>query len=523
MTQEHAAQGVVLPEGHTGSSLFHAVLADATAAFPIVFAGARFPGDAKTFKAHYGSALARFEAARVASEQRVEIARFIVRRTQEALLFRNAQGAVPLREQLSTRAPAVNLSRMRLGGSPGLDLTLPFEGKIVRGRELLGVFNQLLEQGHMTQAAHAALSAMVDRFTQAGGTLDLRGQRFVLLGAGAELAPARMLLRAGASVLWVDLADPARALAGEDELSGVLVRSPEARNLLEQPREIAAAIEQFAAEGPVHVGMFAYAGGASQEWRLGAAMHAITASLDPALVRSVALLVSPTTPSVLTADTLRAAELRLERAPKLQRSLAALGVLSRPGHHQAFPEGPCVALATVALQGLSYQAAQYISKIAAAETYAIYGTRFHDDGERPVAVSANVAGITRTRSLSHPLFEAAFAGAHHFGVRIFEAATTRALSGLLMLHDLLEPSANAELVPPARAAALHTRQVHGGIYGLPYVLEGVIRSAAVLGLSRHPTLLWQRPRRAELLPLTLPAEEPMPTVRSAQEAPISLQ
>jgi hypothetical protein len=368
----------------------------------------------------------------------------------------------------------------------------------------------------MTHAAHAALTSMIARITEAGGKLDLRGQRFVLLGAGAELAPTRMLLRAGASVLWVDLADPARALAGEEGLSGTLYRSPQASNLLEQPREVASAIEQFAAEGPVHIGMFAYAGGASQEWRLAAAMNAITASLDPALVRSVALLVSPTTPSVLTPETLASAEARLASAPRLQRTLAALGVLQRPGSYAH--EGQHVALATVALQGLSYQAAQYISKIAAAESYAVFGTRLHDDIERPVAVSANVAGITRTRSLSHPLFEAAFAGAHHFGVRIFDAATTRALSGLLMLHDVLQP-ASTSVLPNQRVAALHTRQIHGGIYGLPYVLENVIRSAAVLGLARHPTLLWKKAKRGdELLPLVLPEEEAVVGVRAASEA-----
>jgi hypothetical protein len=494
--------------------LFHAVLADATAAFPKVFSEAQFPADAKAFKARYGFALARFEAARVNAAERVHIARFLVRRTQEALLYRGAQGALPLREHLRTRARPVALTRMRLSAGPGLAIEVPFEGKLLRGREVLGLIDKLLATQQMTQAAHTALAGMIERILASGGKLDLRGQRFVLLGAGAELAPTRLLLRAGASVLWVDLADPARALAGEDELAGMLFRSPQANNLLEQPREVASAIEQFAADGPVHIGMFAYAGGASQEWRLAAAMNAIVASLDPALVRSVALLVSPTTPSVLTSETREATGARLAAAPRLQRSLAALGVLQQPGSYARGDQH--VALATVALQGLSYQAAQYISKIAAAESYAVFGTRLHDDLERPVTVSANVAGITRTRSLSHPLFEAAFAGAHHFGVRIFDAATTRALSGLLMLHDVLQPPAQGVL-PAHRVAALHTRQIHGGIYGLPYVLENVIRSAAVLGLARHPTLLWKKPKRSELVPALLPAEEPV-TVRISTEA-----
>jgi hypothetical protein len=496
--------------------LFHAVLAEATATFPNVFQAARFPAHAKTFKQQYGAALARFEAARVAAEERVQVARFVVRRTQDSLLYRSAGGSVPLREHLRSRAPAIGMTRTRLLGSPGLAVEVPFEGRLLRGAEVQGLIDRLHEAAQLTDAAHTALSEMLERCRHAGGKLDLRGQRFVLLGAGAELSPARLLLRAGASVLWVDLAEPARALAGEEGLAGAIYRAPEAQNLLEQPREVASAIEQFAADGPVHIGMFAYAGGASQEWRLAAAMNAIVSSLDPALVRSVALLVSPTTPSVLTAETLRASSRSLAAAPGWQRALAALGVIRGPGHHAQ--HGQAVALATVALQGLSYQAAQYISKIAAAESYAVYGTRLDGDEQRPIPVSANVAGITRTRSLSHPLFEAAFAGAHHFGVRIFDAATTRALSGLLMLHDILPSAPSPDLAPRERAQALHARQIHGGIYGLPYVLEGVIRSAALLGMASHPSTLWKGQNAASrLLPLTLPAEEPVLPPRAPRD------
>ena len=99
-----------------------------------------------------------------------------------------------------------------------------------------------------------------------------------------------------------------------------------------------------------------------------------------------------------------------------------------------------------------------------------------------------------TRSLAHPLFQAAFIGAPHFGVRIFDPATTRALSGLLILHDLLNPSApGAAGVQPSdvrqKASALLSQQVHGGIYSLPYVLEHAIRIAALIGMGRKPSLL----------------------------------
>jgi hypothetical protein len=166
------------------------------------------------------------------------------------------------------------------------------------------------------------------------------------------------------------------------------------------------------------------------------------------------------------------------------------GSYSANGHH--------IGYSTVSIQGLSYQAAQYVSKLCAAEAFALFGGDQPTNGSaaRGLTVSANVAGITRTRSLSHPVFAAAFLGAPMFSVRIFQPETTRALSALLMLHDLLNPAA-AGAAGSAVAAAdkpglIHAQQVHGGIYNLPYGLESAIRIAALLGMGKNPLILLKR-------------------------------
>ena len=493
---ERADSGVVFPQSHTGSSLLHAVLSAATTEFPTAFGDVRLPDSAGAFKRDYGHALARFEACRAAAPERAQIARFLLRHTQGALEFASGRQRVPLAEYLASPGPTPVLNRAELvEGAVGLPVEVPFEGKMLRGREVAAFVDRLHEGRQISAAARAALHWIVAHAEAQDGRVDLSGERFVIFGAAAELAPTRLLLRAGASVLWIDRADPARAIPATRELSGTLLHTHDADNLLERPREIAAAIRAFAADGPVHVGMYAYAAGASQEWRLGAAMHAIVDSLDPALIKSVSLLVSPTTTSVLSEDTLAAESARLRDAPAWQRLLARLRVIRKPGHLHA--HGVDVARATVAIQGLSYQAAQYIGKIAAAECYATHGTRLTSEVVSPVTVSANVAGITRTRSLSHPLFDAAFSGAAHFGVRVFDAATTRALSGLLTLHDLLNPEApgarqDGSFDARAKAAGIGTQQIHGGIYGLPYVLDGVILVAAVLGLGQEPRLILRK-------------------------------
>ena len=141
----------------------------------------------------------------------------------------------------------------------------------------------------------------------------------------------------------------------------------------------------------------------------------------------------------------------------------------------------------VALQGASYQAAQYLEKLLAAERWAA-------SPDRRFSVSANVAGISRTRSLSHPLFEAAYAGAGAFGVETFAPETTRALNGLLMLHDLLNPRAPGA---PGHTdpVALFSQRFHGGFHVVPSAIDPALRVAALIGLARQPSLLARLVRR----------------------------
>jgi hypothetical protein len=198
-------------------------------------------------------------------------------------------------------------------------------------------------------------------------------------------------------------------------------------------------------------------------------------------------------------ENVASAQQRLAAVPMWHNALLSAGLLGKPGSLSA--HGVHISRSTVSIQGLSYQAAQYISKLAAAETYAVYGNDLQTSAKRPLTVSANVAGITRTRSLSHPLFQAAFIGAPYFGVRIFDADTTRGLSGLLILHDLLNPEAPGAAAAQAtsagdKARAVLSQQVHGGIYGLPYVLDPTIRMAALIGMGRKPSLLLARAPRA---------------------------
>jgi hypothetical protein len=467
--------------------------------FPEALRGAEFPQQASAWKRNYGATLARFEAYRAKSPQRAEIARFILERSQAALLHVQSGAARPLSDHMNEATEAPSLVPASFGDKPTFRVEIPFEGEWYRGDAALGLIDRLAEQGDMTMAARAGLRWTIEHIAAHGGVLDLRDQRFALLGAGAELAPTAALLRTGASVLWVDVAPPERFLRLHSPASGTLLQAATPLDLLEQPARIRAAIERFADDGPVNLGNFAYASGASQEWRLAAAMNAIASHVSPGLLRSVAMLVSPTTVPTLQPESVRAAKEQLSHEAVWKSALRRAGLLTKPGSFSA--NGLQIGYSTVSIQGLSYQAAQYVSKLCAAEAFAMFGgdqpTNGHPKG---ITVSANVAGITRTRSLSHPVFEAAFLGAPMFGVRIFQPETTRALSVLLMLHDLLNPAAPGAAgssVPAAhKPAMIHAQQVHGGIFNLPYGLESAIRIAALFGMGRNPLVLLKRNKPA---------------------------
>ncbi len=475
------ADGVVLARGETGSGFFLRILSEATKQFPAL-SKAQLPADASAFKRSYGDALTRFEAARIASPERVSIARFLRDATLTELRFSKGGAESQLVDALTHPAPAPKTLTLAPTGKPGLVPEVPLDGRSYRGREVLEAVQKLSDAHHLTDAAAQGLRWVVEQAEANGGALDLSAHRFVLFGASAELSPVALLLQGGATVRWIDVKPPTSAGAGR------IITSEGGDDLLSNPQAALAATREFASEGPVHLGLFAYAPGASRELRLAGVMDAMVQALGPAVVKSVSFFISPTSPGEVQVEDVRVCETR-GASPKLwQRGFQAARMLKGPGHVGGVARG------VISLQGAGYQAAQYLTKLISGEVLATAGL-----GGQPVTLSGNVAGITNTRSLSHPLFQIAFQGAPQFGVRIFEQATTRALSGLLMLHDLLNPDAPGAAAKRyddelARAKAVRTEQIHGGVYDLPWQFESAVKTAAVLGMGKRPDLLVRRAR-----------------------------
>lgn len=489
--KSETASGVVLAPGTSGSTVFLEALAEAARRFPRTFEGVRLPSDGATFKRTFPEVVTRFELHRAASPERVEIARSLVASLHARLFFREAAGEslVLLSDHLQRPRARVALRTVGGQGEPRWRAEIPWRNENFEGTGRIGSMVQAMREQHLlTDAAKVGLDWIVQRLADKNGQLDLRGERFALLGAGAELAPTELLLAAGADVLWVDrAAAPARLLAGD--FPGRLHLLPGTSDLLADPGTVRQAIIDFAADTDrgVHLGLYAYAPGKGRELRLAAVMDAIARSLPGNVARSVALLVSPTTPGEVQPEDRDAAISRRANAQVWKKTLEKTGILSAKAHETL--GSTTVSRSIVSLQGAAYEAAQYLAKMMAAEALLADGI-----AGQPVSVSANVAGITATRSLLHPLFQAAFLGAPRFGIEIYEPATTRVLSGLLVLHDVLAPTApgasersGEPLVERAKRVAAQT--IHGGCRALSWELEPTIRVGAVLGLGKQPKLL----------------------------------
>jgi hypothetical protein len=466
--------------------MLHGLLMSARARFADAFRALVFPRDSAAFRRSYPEAIVGFEALRQASPQRSEIARFLVEKSHRWMLLRSGGVERPLADSLWELPASPALETTRLRGSRRWLPQVPFDGRDFAARDLGALGELLVSRDLATPAVAEALEWLAANALDAQGRLDLSGRRFALLGAGAEIAPTPLLLAAGAEVLWLDVAAPPEAWLADDALSGSLARAVGLGDLLAAPREIAAALCAVAAAGPIDFGLFAYAGGGGREWRLASTMNAIVDAVGPERVRSVALYVSPTHPAALSRTELEMAARRAATLPGWLRALGATGALGRAG--QCASGDARVQRAVVEMQGASYQAAQYVEKVLAMERWAAYGIAAEGGA---AALSANVAGITRTRSLEHPVFAAAYAGAGALGVETFAPETTRPLNALLMIHDLLNPKAAGAPGGDRKEhpQALFAGRVHGGVYGLAFELQPLLVVAAALGFAKRPALL----------------------------------
>jgi hypothetical protein len=469
-----AEEGVVFPAGPDGrrstAALGRAVVADALR--PVDPAGAGAAERETNWRAGYLPHFRRLvEAGLVSREAALAIADAGLASLHRRMRVAGPDGAETGLGDLASAPAGRALATAEVAGTaePEGELSLPFRGERLRGDALLRRLDTWVECGVLEPSAAEAVRTVVAH----PEWLPLPDTTVVVLGAGAEMGPLTALLRWGARVAGVDLPRPAlweRVLDTARRGAGTLLYPDGGADLITEVPAVADWVAGL--PGRPVLGDYVYADGATNV-RVSTAVDALTVRLAAARDDvALAFLATPTdvfaVPPDAVAQSVRAYAGRSRTAKLLGRPLRTLSagrLLQRaylPG------SDPGVVDSLVAQQGPNYALAKRLQRWRATVARAA-GT----------AVSMNVAPPTRTRSVvKNRALAAAYAGAHRFGVEVFEPATSNVLMAALLVHDLHTGGGPAHEHPwqdEAYAA------VHGGLWRSAYAPRSALGLAALLG------------------------------------------
>lgn len=377
---------------------------------------------------------------------------------------------VPLAEVFDADPAPLGTVTVAGDEKPERELTVPYRGENLRGDSL----HRQLDRWVAAGTIEASCAEMVREVAANPGWLDLSDLRLVVLGAGSEMGPLAAVLGWGGTVVGVDLPRPAvwaRVAAAVRRGAGTLIApgtsiETAGADLLSGLPEVERWL--LGIEGRLVLGNYVYAPGAAYA-RLSAAVDALAVRLtaerpDTAL----AFLATPTDVFAVPGDAVGQATERYRRRSRAARlaHLFSAERLLTPN----YPPGadPGIADSLVPQQGPNYALAKRIQRWRASAARRAGTT-----------VSFSVAPPTRTRSVtSNRLLAAAYAGAHLFGVEIFEPATSTKLMAALLVHQLRNPR-------PAAAQAWQDETVgaaHGGLWRVAYQPRSALGLAALRGL-----------------------------------------
>lgn len=487
---DRETRGVVFPlerERRASTATGRGILAAALAGVDPV--GSRAAAHEPAWRQHYPLHFRRvLEAGLPSAADATAIARAGLSAVRERLLWCRADGMdVPLSEARTDAVRELVTETIVGEGEPERSLILPYAGQRLLGAPLRRQLDLWVERGIIEPSCAEAVDEVAARPTW----LDLRDVHIVVLGAGAELGPLSALLRWGAHVSAVDVVRPdlwrrvladARRLAGTvhvpvtagpaplEERAGVdlVIEWPcVAKWLLDHHDDVGEA-----GRDRLVLGNYVYADGADNV-RVSTAVDLLTEEIrEQAPDTALAFLATPTDVFAVPGRAVAASVAAYEHA-SFSKALryplrAASGgrLLTRnylPGAE------PGINDSIVAQQGPNYLLAKRIQRWRA--------TAARADG---ALVSLTVAPPTRTRSVvKNRALAAAYAGAHRFGIEVFEPDTASTLMAALLVHDLRR--GRPGLAHPWQDEA--HQAAHGGLWTAAYSPRSALGLAALLGVG----------------------------------------
>ena len=368
-------------------------------------------------------------------------------------------------------------------GAVDRELSLPYAGQRLRGDELRRQLDAWVVDGVIEPSCAEAVRQVAAN----PDWLDLSDLRLVALGAAAEMGPLRSILRWGGDVvavdlpragLWRDLLAITDRYAGRMHVpttgakrgAGDDLSERAGADLLHHLPAVTDWLGRF--DGRLVLGNYVYADGPLNV-RVAMAVDALTSHLLSARQDiGLAFLATPTDTFAVPLEAVAQAEVKYRQRSTmgmLRRPLRLLsgGRLLRRNYAPDSAPGICDSL--VAQQGPNYALAKRLQRWRAthARTYG-------------VPVSLKVAPPTRTRSVvKNRALAAAYAGAHFFGVEVFEPATSNTLMAALLVHDLRRPT------PPRAHPWMDEADgaAHGGLWRAPYSPRSALGLAALIGIG----------------------------------------
>lgn len=487
-SDSHRPRGVVFPEvdgRRSTSALGRAVVADALR--PVDPVGAQAAERETNWRQGYLAHFRRMVEAGLLQdgEAAVEVARAGLTSLHSRMRVATSSGEVPLAAAFEGGDDApLGTATVRGTCDRATELSVPLHGDRLRGDALRRQLDDWTRRGILEPSAAEAVRTVLAN----PDWLDLRDQRVVVLGAGAEMGPLRSILSWGGHVvgvdlprpdLWKRLLDVAATSAGTLQLpvtadapwSATDLAVHAGADLLHGLPAIADWLS--AVEGPLVLGNYVYADGATNV-RVSTAVDALSVELmarrpDVAL----AFLATPTDVFAVPAEAVEHST-RSYRGPSTAMRLVRPALRTVSGgrllrRNYAPGSDPGLNDSLVPQQGPNYALAKRLQRWRA--------TVARRDGR---TVSLNVAPPTRTRSVvRNRALASAYAGAHRFGIEVFEPATSNTLMAALLVHDL-RTAPHPPTTPWREEAA---GAVHGGLWRTAYDPRSALGIAVVLGLG----------------------------------------